>query len=785
MATALTKKLRTFDTPEWQNAFLASAIGAVVVLAIVAGDGAPTGLEVVDDVWIGILTATVAFFAGYARRWTWFLPAGAGGLLAADRLALACAAGAILLGFVSAWTGARSRALAALAVGLGMAALQNASLDALPVTVPEAVRFHGLTAVIVGAATVPVMASGYRLAGRTARHRIRQVAGWAGVVVLLALAGGAIGVLTVAQDLTQGTKRLDEGVTAARAANDSEAALRLGEASRHLHSAESTLTSWFVQPAHALPFVGPNIRAVSALARDTAAATRVSSAAARAAELDNLRFEDGRLDPRRIEGLVGGLQEVSESAQTAETTAGEVDSPWLVGPVRNRLDRLQRELSTDLPSLEDARKAVEVAGPMIGGEGDRRYLVLFTTPVEGRGRTGFPGNYAELTFQDGKLDMPVFGRITELEQAGDPAARTVTATPDYLARYSRFEPELTWRNITMSPDFPSIARVAMDLYPQSGGREVDGVLSVDPTGLAALMRFTGPVQIDGVGEISAENVESFLHLDQYVKFADAHGDRVDFLEDVAEETFNRLTQANLPEPSEVIDVLAPAVKGNHIQFITKYLEEVGYLGPQPDGIGANGALAPQVGDTLAVTTTNAGGNKIDAFLSRTLDYDVTWDPGTGSLGAKATVTLRNAAPSEGLPDYVIGNSVGLPPGYNRSFVTIYSPWPLDEARLDGQAVGIHPERELDRFAYSLFVDIPPGESVVIELDLTGVYLGEFYVLNMSPAPLVSAEQASVTLTVGGERGLVADGPEGWGVDGRSLRWEGLLNEPRTLAVHLE
>lgn len=774
--------LRRFETPEWQNALLVLALAVVVALAIRVSEAAPTGLDVMDAVWVGAFTAVGAYFAGYARRWTWFLPAGLGAFLAADRLALGCAAAAIVLAFVSVWVDSRSRPFAALVVGLAMVSLQNLRLGAGPVEVPEEVQFQGITAIAVAVSVLPIVHSGYKLAGRTARKRINQVAAWASALLVLALAGAAIGIMTVFGDLGKGMNRVDDGVQAARQADDEQAALRLGEAARHLHSAETTLTSWFVQPAHGLPFVGPNIRAVSDMARDTAEATKTSAAAAATAELDHLRFEDGRLDPRRLQNMIPALSDVAESATGAQETVEQAKSPWLVGPVRSRLDRLEGELQDNLPDLDNARKAVEVAAPLIGGDGPRRYLVLFTTPVEGRGRTGFPGNYAELTFEDGKLEMPMFGRISDLEQGGDPAAREITGPADFLSRYGRFDPQTTWRNLTMSPDFPTIAYVAMQLYPQSGGQPVDGVLSVDPTGLAALMHFTGPVDIEGVGTLDADNVERFLHLDQYVTFADAQGDRTDFLEDVAEATFNRLTDADLPKPSEVIDILGPAVKGNHIQFTTEDLVEFSYLGE----IGVNGALAStETGDNLAVTTTNAGASKIDAFLSRRLDYEVIWDPASGRVDAKVTATLTNTAPSEGLPPYVIGNDVDLPSGFNRSFVSIYSPWMLREARIDGEAAGLQPERELDRYAYSAFVDIPPGESVVVELDLTGSWMGAFYPLTLSPAPLVSDEQATVTVTVAGDQDLTVSGEEGWALDGRTARWEGLLNEPRQMAVSIE
>ena len=49
--------------------------------------------------------------------------------------------------------------------------------------------------------------------------------------------------------------------------------------------------------------------------------------------------------------------------------------------------------------------------------------------------------------------------------------------------------------MNLSPDFPSVAEVLETLAPQAGLPRVDGVLSVDPAGLAALLQLTGPVTV--------------------------------------------------------------------------------------------------------------------------------------------------------------------------------------------------------------------------------------------------------------------------------------------------
>ena len=113
--------------------------------------------------WSGALVAALAAMGATARRWTWFLPAGIGALLAGDSVAMVCAGVAIVIAFVSVLRNTRSRARGALVSGLGGIALLRAG----------PLGFHGLTAIITFAAVLPALVSGYQHASRRVRKRVR------------------------------------------------------------------------------------------------------------------------------------------------------------------------------------------------------------------------------------------------------------------------------------------------------------------------------------------------------------------------------------------------------------------------------------------------------------------------------------------------------------------------------------------------------------------------------------------------------------------------------------
>ena len=73
--------------------------------------------------------------------------------------------------------------------------------------------------------------------------------------------------------------------------------------------------------------------------------------------------------------------------ETSESTR----SVWLVNRATVELDDFTESVDTHLPSIEDALEAIHLAPGMLGADGPRTYLMLFTTPS---GRVGSAGSSA-------------------------------------------------------------------------------------------------------------------------------------------------------------------------------------------------------------------------------------------------------------------------------------------------------------------------------------------------------------------------------------------------------
>jgi hypothetical protein len=399
------------------------------------------------------------------------------------------------------------------------------------------------------------------------------------------------------------------------------------------------------------------------------------------------------------------------------------------------------------PGAQTAAAAVRELPSMLGGEETRRYLVLFTQPAEARGAGGFVGSWAVLTAEDGAVRLTDSGRAADVNETPGRDERTVSGPPDYVARWGRFDPGSFFQDVTLSPDVPSVAQAATEVFAAAGKPVVDGVIVVDPYALARLLEITGPIRVEGLSEpLTADTAADWLVRRQYLELPDDEV-RVDLLEQLSRSVLEELTTGDLPSGRLLVDLLGSSVAEGRLA-LWAFDDGAGSL---LDRMGASGRLRPNHGqDLIGLVTQNAGNNKIDVFLHRTLTYDARVNPEAGVVEARVAVTLRNDAPASGLPLSVIGsNDRGLPLGTNRMHVSLYSPLGLREARIDGSRVPFEAQRELGWSAYSTFLEVPPGATVTLELLLTGsiepMGIEGTYTLDVLAQPLVNPDEVSVRI----------------------------------------
>ena len=691
----------------------------VAAIALAGGIGAavagarPTGSPVIDVAMVALGGAGAIWAAASAPWW-------AGVSAAAIATAFAPNLWLLLLGALGATAGmaigvARrslpwSRALVAAAALQIVARLGN-------------FEWFGFTSAVAIVTMLALAVLGVRRRPRRDRRVLWLVlASIAGAGVVSAIGLGVAAALAK-DDLRAGVDAAEAGIDLLADGDLAEAKTKFEQAAILLSLAEDDVGAPWAQPSRLLPVAAQHRNSAASLVGGARDLSATIAGVLAVVDYDNLRVVNGRFDLAAIEAIEQPLQDLNDALADLDSTLAEARSPWLIDALDSRLDKLAIDIDQQQVTGANALAAIKYAPALLGRDSPRRYFIAFTTPAEARGVGGFMGNWAEITIDGGKLSVSEFGRTKALNDGGNGTTLDGVSN-DFVNVYGGFlfsntdtrtVGEGAWSNLTASPDFPAVAAAMAELYPKSGGRKVDGVFVMDVYALAKLMEVTGDVTIADRGiTVGAATAAQFLLTEQYA--IEASLERADLLEEISRVTIERLLTTTLPSPPELADLMGPMARQGRFLAWSAVADEQDLF----QRINMAGGLpARNGGDGIAVSLNNAAANKIDYYLDGSMTYEVTIDPPTRVVRAVLTLALTNSSPVTGRPDYVIGNTIGLPVGTNRSYVAVHHVLTPVASAIDGQPVPFQVGIEGEYLVSSTLLDIPAGESRTITLTFEG------------------------------------------------------------------
>ena len=485
-----------------------------------------------------------------------------------------------------------------------------------------------------------------------------------------------------------------------------------------------------------------------------------------------------------------GLQ-ILDAAQPLQSADGKFEVPLRRGgvplPVIARLQPQLRGLLTTLPTLSEAPRSrlllpqirslnrqvyeqtelrrrqigvlsegLDLLAELSGANGPRRFLIAVANAAEMRGSGGMTLSYGQLTSAGGTFALDRFGGIDDLVLA-EPVSVPAGAK-DYLEHFASLAPTRYWRNTNLAADFSVVGPLYEAMYLKASGKGADGVLQVDSMGLAAFLTGTGPVDVPGLGAVSAENVVRVTLNEAYARFP-SRRDRQEVLGDVAEAVFRKLVTGDYPSLRPLATALVDAASRRQIIL---------HLTP-PDGqrhavaLGAEGSLPPRATDFTLLTVQNFSANKLDYYLDTALD--ISGSRVAGTIGrVKATITVTNALPrGQTTPAYVVGpNTPDQEAGKYVGLVTLYAPTGAALAPGAAQSVpGASVHTENGNTAVSFPVTLAAGESRRIVLDLTlPPAAADGYQFVLPASSRVRPTVVKIDLDRGGGRRVQFSGPLG-------------------------
>jgi hypothetical protein len=700
-----------------RDLWITAAVAAAGAVGVLLAHPAPTGSTGTDAALVLVGVALVVWTAAWAPWWLGVGAAvvGAGVGVASGHGALAVAFGAVAAigGSVAGLSGRTTTWSRAIVAALALQSL---------------VHLGEVGHLGISAAIGVVVAAVLGITGLVHRPHLERtiVSGLLGILTFVVVAsaiGLGIAAASARDDLERGDRTARQAIGQLGSGDIAGARATFAIAADALESADANLERSLSSPAKLVPVLAQNRRAAVALVHDAATSLRAITDVLAKIDLDALRLTKARIDTDAIARLQQPIEQLDATLGRLDSTIAAVGTDrWVISALRDRLSGLRADIARQRGRTGNLLQIVRRAPAMLGADGPRVWFVGFLTPAEARGGGGFLANWAELTIDHGQISMSAFGRHGDLDTALAASTRRVTGPASWLTNWGPYvtvdtsgtASATTWSNVNVSPRFTDTAQVIAQLYPQSGGRQVDGVITMDVAALARLLELTGPIDVGTDQALTADDAAEFLLRGQYLVADDTAEHEV--LDQAAHQTVATLFGGTLPAPPRLADLFAPLIAGGHLQAWTAHADDEQVFA---DAKMAGDLPAPGDGDAYTFAVTNRAGNKVDAYVDGHSTYTVTTDAASGTVHATATLVLHDGVPTTGLPNEVVGNQLGLPSGTAQELVTIYSVLQPTAITVDGQPVALTATSEAGYHATTTTITIAPGDSVTVSVELTG------------------------------------------------------------------
>lgn len=617
-------------------------------------------------------------------------------------------------------------------------------------------------------------------------HRWRRLALLCGAAVAIAVFAAVPSALAAAQRLKQARAAFRAAATSAGRLDLAGAGADFAQAGALAAQAQTTLDSPLTTVARWVPLVGGNINEARRLA---GAGAQMGQAGAKATAAGMLLAPARAATPGAATTAalgqikIGSWQQASTLLAQASALASSAlravrPSPGPLVPALSaaRLEFL-RKAEQGQTALSQARDGAALVPVLFGAGTPRTFFLAIENPDEMRATGGLIGAFGILQAQRGRLSLTRFDSDAALPKVPAP----VPASPQFMARYDRFNSRSMWLNVNMSPDFPTTAKLIAEMWQSATGTRIDGVISVDAQGLRDLLGAVGPVTASNGEVISPTNFLSVALNQAYLQFPKKAG-RVNYLLEVGRQVWSRLAAGQFASVRGLAGSLEKAVKGKDLQVWIPGQEAL------LTRIGVTGALTPPKPgeDYLYVVGQNAGANKIDYYAHRSIDYTVVIGA-HGTVSGQLGVQVANNTPPGITAPYIVGPFLpGDPPGLDRSYVSVYLPRATEvlKATVGGAPVGIESETEGGLGVVSRFLEALPGRRSTLVLQTAGLRTrrGE-YRLVVQHQPTLNPDRFRLEVVLPPGYSVERPVPSATTSGGRVLIWQGTLVSDMEFVVH--
>jgi hypothetical protein len=504
--------------------------------------------------------------------------------------------------------------------------------------------------------------------------------------------------------------------------------------------------------------------------------------------LEALSLSGQRIPVRALErfepSVVKALSQVKDAARLADGVA----TTFVPGAIADAGDELRNALHRSLSALTSTDAILRALPVFTGMERPHRYFIAPQDPAELRGTGGSFSYWAILKIDRGRISLQPFHYIDELPNADHPEWPSKALE----AAYGSVNAAGDWSFANAPADGPTAAGFISQLWERTGNKPIDGVIMIDVHALGSMLEATGPVQVHGLPySLTSDNVVSFLTNGAYLLPGDAHVRRgyvglagLGIFQDFLAEA----------KGYAAFRALVDAAAGGHILMNATDPS----LQTDFQTAGVTGAIAPAPGvDLFALTVNNLAGNRVDYYVRRTIDYDVSLSP-DGRGRATATITFDNDSPrdppTKALASLLLPHAgpADLEPGetFEQATIACGRRCQLIGSSIDGVDLPMTAHTVGGLRTFTGILRIPPqgSSTLTMTFDLGYVWRGDgaqgTYAVSIPTQPAILQTAGSVTIHAPSGMTIAAASP-GMRAQGASATWRGPLSEVITLRTRFQ
>ena len=434
-----------------------------------------------------------------------------------------------------------------------------------------------------------------------------------------------------------------------------------------------------------VPYFGNDVEAIQVMSRALNEASGRAYAPAisllNTLQSQDLRDSSGKVNLAAVADMEQPLQQMSTALQGAVDQVDALDPGDLLGPLRDVTSNVQDQLDASLSAAKGGVTVARVLPAMMGADGPRRYLLVVQNNAETRSTGGLPGSLIMLRANDGKVALGAQRAVDDFDVLSKPA---LPLTAEERALYGDNLGE-NIRDTNLTPDWPRAASLMSALQKESFGTDVDGVISVDPVVLAAVLKATGPVTVAGE-KFTAGNVVPKLMNQVYQRF-DTRAQQDAYFDRAARGIFDNLITRDV-RPLKLLRQLNKSAGQRRFLVWSAHPDEQAQLA----GTVSSGELPRATGEDAHVGFYLNDGTaaKIEYYLDYTTGIRSAGCTGQGVQTLQAGMVLTSSAPRRGyqLSNYIVGTGKYAVKGTMRLNLRIYAPTGGELTRLlaNGQPV---------------------------------------------------------------------------------------------------